>query len=80
MGLSRMQLYRKMKNTIAQKPSTLIRIERLGLATTLLKDSKLSVKEVAYESGFNSPSNFIKVFKEQFNTTPSDYMNTIEGK
>ncbi|MGD1946821.1 MAG: ATP-binding protein [Croceivirga sp.] len=80
MGLSRMQLYRKMKNTIAQKPSTLIRIERLGLATTLLKDSKLSVKEVAYESGFNSPSYFIKVFKEQFNTTPSDYMNTIEGK
>ncbi|MEM6892049.1 MAG: ATP-binding protein [Bacteroidota bacterium] len=75
MGLSRMQLHRKIKHTINKTPSDLIRSERLILATTLLKDSKLSVKEVAYQSGFNSPSYFIKVFKRRFNMTPSDYFN-----
>ncbi|MEM1338666.1 MAG: ATP-binding protein [Bacteroidota bacterium] len=75
MGLSRMQLNRKMKRIIQKTPSGLIRNERLTLATTLLKDSKLSIKEVAYQSGFNSPSYFIKVFKERFKVTPSDYLH-----
>nr|WP_297917132.1 ATP-binding protein [uncultured Allomuricauda sp.] len=73
-GMSRMQLHRNMKKIIDKTPAELIRTERLLLAKTLLNDSKLSIKEIAYQSGFNSPSYFIKVFKEKYKSTPSEYV------
>ncbi|HML66013.1 MAG TPA: substrate-binding domain-containing protein [Dysgonomonas sp.] len=73
MGLSRVQLYRKIKSVTEHSPNELIRIVRLKYALKLLS-SGLSVAEVAYSSGFSSSSYFTKCFKEFYKETPSDYI------
>lgn len=73
MLLSRMGLYRKLKQLIGQTPAELIRTVRLRSAERLLKVGKLNVSEVAYQVGFASPQNFSKHFKEMFGVLPSQY-------
>ena len=73
MGVSRVQLYRKIKSVTNHSPNELIRIVRLKYALKLLT-SGLSVAEAAYSSGFSSSSYFTKCFKEFYRETPSDYM------
>lgn len=73
MGLSRVQLYRKIKSVTEHSPNELIRIVRLKYALKLLSTG-LSVTEVAYNSGFSSSSYFTKCFKEFYKETPSDYI------
>ncbi len=71
-GLSHMQLYRKLKALIGQSANELIRTLRLKRATVLLKKG-MSVSEVAYEVGFNDPKYFSKCFKEQFGQVPNEF-------
>jgi len=73
MLMSRMQLHRKLKALTGFSTTELIRKERLKLAQKLLLKSELSISEIAYQVGFNTPSYFIKCFKETFNSTPSEY-------
>lgn len=73
--LSRMQLHRKLKALTGLNTTEFIRSQRLKTATTLLSDSELTVSEVAYSVGFNTPSYFIKCFKEAYNCTPSEYIS-----
>ncbi|MBX2846336.1 MAG: response regulator [Saprospiraceae bacterium] len=73
-GMSRMQLHRKIQAYTGLSTSAFIRSQRLKQASQLLKQSDLTVNEVAYSVGFNTPSYFIKCFKEMYNTTPSNYM------
>ena len=56
MGVSRVQLYRKIKAATGRTPIEIIRQERLRRAQTLLTDSSLSISEVAYRVGFSAPS------------------------
>lgn len=72
MGMSRVQLYRKIKSTTNYTPNELIRITRLKKAKLLLSSKTKSISEVAYETGFSSLSYFSKCFKEFFRTSPSD--------
>ncbi|WP_430907896.1 ATP-binding protein [Maribacter sp. 2-571] len=74
MGMSRMQLNRKINEVIGDTPSNFIRNERLALSQVLLADDKLTVSEVAYSSGFTSPSYFIKCFKDKYGKTPLEYL------
>lgn len=46
---------------------------RVEYAKRLLEEKELSVLEVGFESGFNTPSQFIRVFKDQVGTVPSKY-------
>jgi AraC-like DNA-binding protein len=46
-------------------------------ALTLLKQKKSNIAEVAYETGFNSPSYFTKCFTEKFGCTPSAFAKTV---
>lgn len=46
---------------------------RLSAAKTLLSNSKYNVTEVANLSGFPEYRNFVRVFKERFGKTPTDY-------
>ena len=71
MGLSRVQLYRKLKALTDRSPVELLRTMRLQRAKELLVSSGKSVSEVAYEVGFSSPSYFTKCYKEAFGTTPT---------
>ncbi len=72
MGLSRVQLYRKVKALTGNTPVDLLRKARLGLAQKLLQESTLSVSEIAYQVGFASPSYFTKCYKDEFGTVPGE--------
>ena len=75
MGLSRVQLYRKLKALTGHSPVELLRTMRLQRAKELLASSGKSVSEVAYEVGFTSPSYFTKCYKEAFGITPTAKKN-----
>ena len=72
MGLSRVQLYRKVKALTGSTPVDLLRKARLAQARKLLQESTLSVSEVAYQVGFASPSYFTKCYKDEFGTVPGE--------
>ncbi len=72
MGLSRVQLYRKVKALTGSKPVDLLRKARLAQAQKLLQETALSVSEIAYQVGFASPSYFTKCYKDEFGTVPGE--------
>ena len=71
-GLSRVQLYRKVKALTGQTPVELLRKARLEKAKKLLLKTERSVAEIAYEVGFTSPSYFNKCFKDEFGMSPGE--------
>ena len=73
MGMSRVQLYRKLKSLTNYSPNELLRRMRLKKAASLLAASDMTVAEIAYEVGFSSPSYFTKCYKEQFGESPTDF-------
>jgi len=79
-SMSRVQLYRKCKSLTGQSPNELIRIIRLKAATQLLETSSKSVSEIAYETGFSSPSYFAKCYKDQYNESPTDVQKRSNEK
>lgn len=74
MGLSRVQLYRKLKSLTNFSPNELLRMARLKKAASLLASSDMSVSEIGYEVGFSSPSYFTKCYKEEFGESPTDFL------
>lgn len=75
MGVSRMQLHRKLKALTGQSASEFLRTQRLKLALKLLQEKKISISEVGYTVGFNDPSYFTKCFKQEFGSAPSEYIS-----
>lgn len=74
MGLSRVQLYRKIKALTNYSPNELVRIARLKKAASLLAFSEKTISEITYEVGFTSPSYFTKCYKEYFGESPTDFL------
>lgn len=74
-GMSRVSLYKKLLALTKKTPVEFIRIIRLKRAADLLQNSQLSVSEVAYQVGFNSPRYFSRYFKEYYKELPSEYIN-----
>lgn len=74
-GMSRMQLHRKMLAYTGLSTSSFIRSQRLKQASSILKSSPYTINEVAYMVGFGTPSYFIKCFKEMYGLTPLEYVN-----
>ena len=72
-GMSRMQLHRKLKALTGLSASEFVRSQRLKLAASLLRSSKAQVSEIGYQVGFNDPSYFTKCFKEAYGCSPSAY-------
>ena len=70
MGLSRVQLYRKVKALTGSTPVDLLRKARLAQAQRLLQESTMTVSEIAYQVGFASPSYFTKCYKDEFGIAP----------
>ncbi len=74
LGLSRTLLFTKLKGITGQTPNEFILSVRLRHAMTRLKsDVHASVAETAYDTGFSSPSYFIRCFRKKFGMTPSAY-------
>jgi len=75
MGMSRSQLFRKMKALSDTSPSDFIRFYRLNKAKALLETTDLTVSEVAWKVGYKNPNHFSKSFQEAFGILPSATSN-----
>lgn len=75
-GLSRVHLYRKLKELTNQSASNYIRNIRLAKAAEILRQKKATVSEVAYLVGFRTPNHFATLFKELYGMTPTEYMHS----
>lgn len=77
MNMSRVSLYKKVLMLTGKSPVEFIRSIRLKKAVYLLETSPMTISQIGYEVGFNSPKYFTKAFKDEYNTTPSTYVSSI---
>lgn len=77
LGLSRMQLYRKLKGLIGQSANEFVRSIRLKRAAQLIRQKHLTISEITYEVGFNDLQYFRDCFKKQFGVNPSEYLGQL---
>jgi len=75
MAMSKMQLYRKIKELISQTPTEYIRSIRLKQAEKLLKSTNKTVQEIMYLCGFNNKAYFYREFAKKYHLTPKEYRN-----
>lgn len=73
MGISRIQLYRKLKAVLNCNVNDYIVTARLQKAKYYIQHEDLTISEIAFKSGFSSPSYFATVFKSKFGCTPSTF-------
>jgi len=73
LGMSKAQLYRKMKDLIGKSPSTFLRGFRLDKALGLLDQEAHTISEITFLTGYNSPSYFSKCFQQAYGVLPSEY-------
>jgi AraC-like DNA-binding protein len=72
-GCSKSQLYRKLISLTGKSPNTFIKEYRLNEALALLNKNNRNVSEIAFETGFSSPSYFSKCFQKKFGYLPSAF-------
>jgi signal transduction histidine kinase/ligand-binding sensor domain-containing protein/AraC-like DNA-binding protein len=78
-GISRVHLFRKLRTLTNQSPREFIRNVRLRQAAALLDGKKLNISEVAYATGFSSPSQFSIAFHTFYGRTPSEHARNSEA-
>ena len=76
MGISHTPFYRKIKELTNQTPNEFLKHIRLEQAKKLLSEGKLTISEIAYQTGFNSPKYFRNCFKDQYGMTPSEFQES----
>ena len=74
MGMSRSSLHRKVKSLSGVTVSQFINRIRLEKSMELLKETSLTISDVAMQSGFNSVTYFTKCFKDQYGYPPAKYI------
>src|SRR5690606_34984775 len=74
-GLSRVQLHRKVKALTGIPTSEFIRNIRLKQAEKLLLDKQMNISQVAYALGFTNQTHFSTLFKKVYGLSPSEYIN-----
>ncbi|CAM3578094.1 hybrid sensor histidine kinase/response regulator transcription factor [Zobellia roscoffensis] len=72
-GVSRAQMFRKMKALTGLTPNNFIKSIRLKYAVELLESNKFQISEIAYLCGFKEPSYFSRCFKEAYGCSPKEY-------
>ncbi len=70
-GMTRFQLFRKMKAIANESPSSFIRSFRMDKAKQFLETADMNVSEVAWKVGFKDLAHFSKTFQEQYGIPPS---------
>lgn len=71
-GMSRSQMFRKIKALTGKSCSVYVRSVRLAKAKIMLQNHEANISEIAYSVGFSSPSYFTHCFKEEFGYSPSE--------
>lgn len=79
-GISRVQLYRKVKALLGYNVNDYILTIRMQKAKHLLQNENLSISEISFKIGFASQAYFSTVFKSKFNMTPSEYRESKKMK
>lgn len=74
-GMSRIHLYRKVKEVSGSSPSEFFKIYKIKKSLPLLKAKNLSISEIAFRCGFSSPAYYSKCFREVLKVTPTDYQS-----
>ena len=78
MGLSRSNLFRKLKGLVHMSPSDLMVKIKLGHAEELMKKKAHNrISDIAYESGFHDPKYFSTLFKKHYGKTPKEYIDSL---
>ncbi len=77
LAMSKSQLYRRVTALTGYSPNDLLKEYRLKKAKELLRKKKYNISEIAFETGFNSPSYFTKCFKATFGLLPLSYLELI---
>jgi YesN/AraC family two-component response regulator len=73
-GMSRANLYRKIKALSNLAPNDLIKNYRLKTSTKLLEEKRYSISEISYKVGFSTPAYFANSFKKAFGISPTQYI------
>jgi len=73
LGISKSQTYRKIKSLTGIAPNQLIQEFRLRKSLKFLKQHSVTISEIAYDMGFNSPAYFAKLFRKRFSITPTHF-------
>lgn len=73
-GMSRANLYRKIKALTNQSPNEFIKDIRLRIAVKYLRESSMTISEVSYKAGFNSPAYFTNCFKKAYGVSPTEFL------
>ncbi len=74
LGMSKGNLYKKLKTLTGMTVNIFVRSIRLKVAARLLKQGHYNISEVAYAVGFNNPKYFSTCFSEMFSMAPKEYM------
>ncbi|MFC2088819.1 response regulator, partial [Calditrichota bacterium] len=77
-GLSRMQLYRKIKGLFGLTLGDFVKTIRLKQSAEMLKKNAGNITEIAYQVGFESPAYFSTCFRKQFGSSPSEFVKNIQ--
>jgi AraC-like DNA-binding protein len=77
MGMSRVQLYRKVHALLQMNVNDYITEIRINKAKALLRDTNKSIADVAYETGFNSAAYFTTLFRQKQHQTPSEFRKGV---
>ena len=80
MNMSHSSLYRKIKAVTGCTITEFIQNRKMLKASFLLKNEDITITEVMYAVGMNTPGHFRKCFKEKFGCFPSEYRNEYENK
>jgi AraC-like DNA-binding protein len=79
LGFSKSQLYRKMILLTGKSPNAFLKEYRLNKALNRLNKQTDNISEIAFDTGFSSPSYFSKCFQKRYGRTPSEYLQTKEA-
>lgn len=71
---SKSQLYRRLMTITGKSPNTFIRDYRLNEALKLLDKNSGNISEIAFNTGFSSPSYFSRCFQKRYGILPSEYI------
>ncbi len=80
LGLSKSNLYRKIKQITGYSPNEFIRNFRLETAAKMLKETDMTITEVYCAVGYNSLAYFSNCFKALYGVSPTEFKNKAEGK
>lgn len=73
LNMSPRHLYRKLNELKSDSPTEMIKESRLHVARNLLINTRLTIDEIIYKSGFSNRATFFRAFSQKFGSTPKEY-------